>query len=134
MSMWLTLVKTDPARAEEVRRTPDSAAALLDDESSSDAHGEDFRALGDIAEGRAEAEEGTVDWMDVYPALAQATGEGCTALEGDHGHDYVFVLTAAEVAAVTTGLAAEGWTGFLEIARFYEAAATEGRAVVGGIA
>ncbi|MYS86516.1 hypothetical protein [Embleya scabrispora] len=129
--MWLTLVKIEPALPGKARERPHPVAELR---GTHEAHGEDYRALCDIAEGRAEVEEGTAEWMSVYPALARATGNGCAAVEAsDPGGGAAFVLTADEVARVATGLADEGWTGFLEIARFYVAAAAEGRAVVGEV-
>ncbi|MDI2127562.1 hypothetical protein [Yinghuangia seranimata] len=132
MSIWLTLVKLDPAAADEARTRPESVAGLLD--GTAGRHAEDYRALGDIAEGRAETEEGTADWTRAYPALAAATGTDRPLVEGsDNGYGPAFVLGPDDVRRVADGLAAEGWTGFLEIARFYVAAAAEGRAVLGAL-
>ena len=87
MSMWLTLAKIQPALLKEARERPEVVRALFSDgddsvllphgfRSGADSHGEDFRTLGDIAAGRAEAEEGEPGWTSVYPWLARATGHG----------------------------------------------------------
>ncbi|MFF7248225.1 hypothetical protein ACFZBU_30440 [Embleya sp. NPDC008237] len=134
MSMWLTLVKIEPALPNEARESSDPVGELRNARGRDDAHGEDYRVLCGIAEGRAEVEEGTAAWMNVYPALARAIGNGCAAVEASGpGRGAPFVLTPEEVAHVAAGLADEGWTRFLEIARFYVVAAAEGRAVVGEV-
>jgi hypothetical protein len=133
--MWLTLVGIEPALLGDGREQPRLVGELLDGrgrDDALDAHGEDYRVLHDIAQGRAEVEEGSVEWRTVYPALARATGDGCAVVDVlDSGDEAAFVLTSEEVARVAEGLGDEGWTRFLEIARFYVKAAAEGRAVVG---
>ncbi|MEU0933032.1 hypothetical protein [Embleya sp. NPDC005971] len=137
MSSWLTLVKIEPALLGELRERADPVGELLGTRGrggDGDAHGEDYRSLCGVAEGRAEVEEGTADWTAVYPALARAVGDGGGAGEVlDPGDGTAFVLTPEEVARVAAGLADEGWIRFLDIARFYVAAAAEGRAVLGQV-
>ncbi|MFF5965097.1 hypothetical protein ACFY64_15430 [Streptomyces collinus] len=99
-----------------------------------DSHGEDFRALGDIAGGRAEVEEGESDWRFAYPWLARATGHGCQVVEeSEFGYGPAFVLTSDEVRQVAEGLVAEGWARFLGLGPFYASAAAEGKGVIGGV-
>lgn len=135
MSMWLTLAKIDPALLHDVHTKPDLAADLLNgSHPEAGSHGEDFRAIDQMATGRAEAEEGTTDWAAAYPWLGKATGHGCDVVEGQAlGYGPAFVLTPDEVRQTAAGLASEGWSRFLGLAPFYATAATEGKAILGAI-
>ncbi|MFF6980006.1 hypothetical protein ACFZAV_20195 [Streptomyces sp. NPDC008343] len=143
--MGLTLVKIAPPLLEEARRNPELINALFFDRDASalvphgfrpgmDSHGEDFRALGDSAEGRAEVEEGESDWRSAYPWLARATGHGREVVEEyEFGYGPAFVLTPDEVRQIAEGLVGEGWARFLGLGPFYASAAAEGKGVIGGV-
>ncbi|MEU8134126.1 hypothetical protein [Streptodolium elevatio] len=135
MSMWLHLAKVDAAVAADVRSNPDLVDDLLDGAHPADeTHGEDYRAVDQIAEGRADVEEGAADWREAYPWLGKATGEGGGEIDGtDFGYGPAFLLDADEVRQVADGLAAEGWSRFLELGPFYAKAAAEGKCVVGAL-
>ena len=145
MSMWLTLAKIAPPVLAEARQNPALIDALFSGGNDptllpqgfrpgADSHGEDFRALGDIAGGRAKAEEGESDWASAYPWLARATGHGCEAVEGyEFGYGPAFVLAPDEVRQVAEGMVTEGWARFLELGPFYASAAAEGKGVIGGV-
>ncbi|WTW95096.1 YfbM family protein [Streptomycetaceae bacterium NBC_01309] len=135
MSMWLTLAKIDPALLPDVRSNPDLLDDLLNgDHPEDETHGEDYRTIDHIAEGRAEVEEGAADWREAYPWLGRATGHGSEEIEGDDfGYGPAFVLTPDEVRQVAEGLVGEGWSRFLELAPFLTRAAAEGKAVVGAV-
>lgn len=145
MSLWLTLAKIAPPVLAEARQSPALIDALFSGGNDPallpqgfrpglDSHGEDFRALGDTAEGRAEVEEGESDWRSAYPWLARATGHGCEVVEEyEFGYGPAFVLTPDEVRQVAKGLVGEGWARFLGLGPFYAAAAAEGKGVIGGV-
>ncbi|MFK0160663.1 hypothetical protein ACIQVK_52585 [Streptomyces sp. NPDC090493] len=148
MSMWLKLTKIEPALLMAVRE----GAVLSAFRTRADSYGCDHRILSTIAEGRAEAEEGTTDWTKAYPWLARSTGHGCAAVEEkeyESGYGPAFVLTPDEVRQVAEGLMAEGWAttgttaadwtgesedhGLEDLGPFFAAAAAEGKAVIGGV-
>ncbi|MEV8635739.1 hypothetical protein AB0395_29195 [Streptosporangium sp. NPDC051023] len=161
MSMWLNLVKVDAGLLEAVRADPALIGAIVFDDGQApvgfrretDVFGDDYRTLGAVAEGRAEAEHGTTRWRGCYPWLAAATGEdGENDVEGyESGYGPAFILDPGQVAVVAQGLMGEGWgfgaarpdaaggtheggyEGFEDLGPFYAAAAREGRAVVGGV-
>ncbi|WP_157968562.1 hypothetical protein [Streptomyces geranii] len=130
--MRLKLARIGPALLEAMREAVRPTPGLVGDLSF---HGYDYRVLDAVAEGRAEAEEGTADWRTAYPWLARATGHGCATVEGyEFGYGPAFVLTPDEVRQVADGLRAEGWAGaFEDLDPFFAAAAAEGEAVIGGV-
>lgn len=160
MSMWLQLVKVDAALLPSLRANPDLVGVLFGDEDDAvrppaefrpyvDAYEFDYRTIDSIAEGRAEAEEGTSDWMSAYPWLAKATGHECDVLD-DYEFCYgpAFVLGPDEARDIARGLVAEGWFRSAEAARwtgsdednefedlgpFLASAAAEAKVVIGGV-
>ncbi|MFJ8112717.1 hypothetical protein [Streptomyces sp. NPDC096132] len=160
MSMWLSLAKIEPSLLTTAREKPELIDSLFFDEDDdpgapvpgfrpvADAYGYDYRLLSDIAEGRAQAEENTTDWMGAYPWLAKASGHGCDVTEEyEFCYGPAFVLTPDEVRQVAEGLVAEGWVPstaakwdeeteddeFEDLGPFFAAAAAEGKAVIGGV-
>ncbi|MEU1882996.1 hypothetical protein ABZ470_37320 [Streptosporangium sp. NPDC020072] len=143
MSMRLTLVRIDPEALRAVRARPDLAGEILSGHPrEEDVFTDDYLALGDFAEGRAEAEHGDARWGRHYPWLAAATGADGEHDLQDHtfGYGPPFALDPERVAEVARGLAGEGWgfaaagqDGFAGLGPFYTAAAREGGAVVGGV-
>ncbi|MEU1180354.1 hypothetical protein ABZ464_22370 [Streptomyces sp. NPDC005820] len=144
MSMWLDLVKIDPAVLAAVQERPQLIDALFSEEddpdpvvagvhSDADSFGYDYRLLSDIAEGRARAEQGTGDWQSAYPWLARAAGHDCAVVEAyDFGYGPAHFLTPDEVAEVARGLRTEHWD-LDDLLPFFTRAAAEGRAVLGGV-
>ncbi|MDR6980776.1 hypothetical protein J2X68_007518 [Streptomyces sp. 3330] len=160
MSMWLALVKIDPAMLSAVRERPELTGALFFEDDvpeplvsgvhpTGDCFHYDYRLLSDMAEGRSEAEEGTPKWHTAYPWLARATGENCSTVEGSElGYGPAHFLTPHEVGQVAAGLAGEHWTSrasaphwdaeaedrdFDDIVPFFARAAAEGKAILGGV-
>ncbi|WP_157594548.1 hypothetical protein [Streptosporangium amethystogenes] len=157
MSMRLNLAKIDVELLESVRANPALIGTILFNggqapagfQRETDMFGDDYRTLGAIAEGRAEAEHETAQWRKCCPWLAAATGEdGENDVEGyEFGYGPAFVLDPGQVTAVAQGLMSEGWgfgavrrdtangayEGFADLGPFYAAAAREGKAVVGGV-
>ncbi|MFF4273633.1 hypothetical protein [Streptomyces sp. NPDC001536] len=140
MSMWLKLAKIEPSLL----------GAVPEGGPEPDFHAFDFRTLTAVAADRAEVEEGAAEWTKVYPWLARSTGHGCEVVEGhEFGYGPGFVLTPDEVRQVAVGLVAEGWTrrgttaadwdeegedhGLEDLGPFFTAAASEGKAVIGGV-
>ncbi|WP_344491732.1 hypothetical protein [Nonomuraea monospora] len=154
MSMRLNLAKIEGALLASMRVNPATliGAVFLDDgrarqgfSREADMFVDDYRTLIAVAEGRAEAEHGTVRWKKCYPWLATATGEsGENDVAGSVlGYGPAFVLDPAEVTAVAQGLVGEGWgagkvragrfEGFEALVPFYVEAARQGKAIVGGV-
>ncbi|MEV5905197.1 hypothetical protein [Streptomyces sp. NPDC052127] len=160
MSMWLALVKIDPALLAALQERPELVGALFfeDDvpeplvsgvDPTADSFHYDYRLLSDMAEGRSEAEKGTPKWHTAYPWLARATGENCSAIErSEFGYGPAHFLTPHEVGQVAAGLAGEHWThrasaahwnaeaeerDFDDLVPFFAKAAAEGKAILGGV-
>ncbi|MEU1721195.1 hypothetical protein [Nonomuraea sp. NPDC005692] len=149
--MRLNLAKIEAALLESVRADPALVGVVFEGRLrglplETDLFADDHRSLTAIAEGRAEAEHGTARWRQCFPWLAAATGEdGANDMAGcEVGYGPPFALDPAQVAAVSRGLAEEGWKfgaghaggayeGLEALAPFYAAAAREGRAVVGAV-
>lgn len=160
MSMWLDLVKIDPALLAEIRTSPQLIDALFDEDDipaplttavhrTADFFGHDYRLLAELAEDRAKVERNTADWHTAYPWLARATGHDCPTVEAyDFGYGPAHFLTPDEVARVAEGLRAEHWSpgarathwdpgaedrDLTELVPFFAKAAQEGKAVLGGV-
>ncbi|MFI6983463.1 hypothetical protein ACIBSV_33285 [Embleya sp. NPDC050154] len=158
MSMWLTLVKIEPAALGEVADAPGLVGGLFADRGGSgsvvsgfrprvDRYGCDYRVLTMSAEGRLEAEGGMERWTKEYPWLARAVGYGCDIVEGvEFAGEPAYFLPPEQVGPVAEGLRDERWatgagasrpwngiTGdntFEDLIVFLTAAATEGKAVI----
>ncbi|WP_331772095.1 hypothetical protein OG948_52020 (plasmid) [Embleya sp. NBC_00888] len=158
MSMWLTLVKVEPAVLGELAGSPGPVGELFVDTGDSgsvlsgfhpgvDRYGCDYRVLSTAAEGRLEAEGGAGRWTREYPWLARAVGYGCDIVEGvEFAGEPSYFLPPEQVGPVAEGLRDERWatgagasrpwngtTGdnaFEDLIVFLTAAATEGKAVI----
>ncbi|MER5201440.1 DUF1877 family protein [Streptomyces sp. NPDC002755] len=160
MSMWLGLVKIDPSLLSALQQHPESISALFFEDDmpeplvsgvhpTADSFGCDYRQLSDLAAGRSQAEQDTVEWQTAYPWLARATGENCSTIEEfEFGYGPAHFLTPDEVGQVAQGLAGENWTSraaaahwhteaeekdFDDLVPFFAKAAAEGKAVLGGV-
>jgi hypothetical protein len=126
-----------------------------------DVLGCDYRTLSAIAEAMAGHDDPALDWRDQYPGLSRATGEADVEYLDGYEFTYgpAFAIAPEDLPAVLESLVAEDWTyddldeleegdtdaaeadeddelmyGDVEdLVPFFEAAAREGKAVVGGI-
>jgi hypothetical protein len=122
-----------------------------------DVFGCDYLTLGAVAAAMARGEEADgedldrfadadEEWRDSQPWLARAVGEEASPL-GDYEFTYgaAYCLDADQVRAIRDGLVDEGWElvdsrdepeeydDFVDLLPFFDAAAREGKAIVGGI-
>ena len=133
--------------------TPDDRPEIVGAVSSRDILGCDYRTVNAVADALAREAGAGDDWRTNLPWLAQAVGADPAHPINDYRFTYgpAFFIQAHEVAAIRDGLIAEGWSfpetvrdepdpdadyiyeDFVDLVPFYEAAAREGKAIVGGV-
>ena len=126
---------------------------ILGTVTSRDILGCDYRSVNAIAEGTARQAGAGDYWRTGLPWLARAVGEDPEHPIDEFRFTYgpAFYIEVREVAAIRDGLIAEGWSfpetvrdepdpdaeyiyeDFMDLVPFYEAAAREGKAIVGGV-
>ena len=127
-----------------------------------DVFGCDYLTLSAVAAARARGDstdEGGLDrfadmdedWRESQPWLSRAVGDETQLIDAyEFTYGSAFYLDADDVVAVRDGLVEEGWTfddvgddepekgepefdDFVDLLPFFEAAAREGKAIVGGV-